>query len=116
MRRVHDYEEDPKDAIHCTPPDQPRRKKASAAPSSAAMKRTGSSAHSKVQVMSSAPPRQHGRTATQAQRYASPQTFYGQSDLVMTRPVSMADVQFSPVLAIPSASTDWHPYNAYYPS
>ncbi|KIX04064.1 uncharacterized protein Z518_07617 [Rhinocladiella mackenziei CBS 650.93] len=77
MKRVHDYVEDDSPKDRSTAPDQAKRRRAPAAPTSTPMKRSGSSAHAKAQALAGAaiPSRYYGRTISQA-RYAAPRKTY----------------------------------------
>jgi hypothetical protein len=95
MKRVHEYDEKdlPRDRI--TTADQAKRRKTQGSATSAPMKRSGSSAYAKVQVIAGAAINQrHGRVVNQA-RYNAPAMY--STELkgcnMMTSP--MGNVQYS---------------------
>ena len=120
MKRVHQYEETdaPSKKSPSSQSQQPKRRKASNAPTSVPMRRSGSSGVSKVHAMvnASIPVSNYGpisRTQYSGPNvYSMPRQDY---NVMMTQQVSMSDVQFShqPV-AISRTSRVSPPYSGVY--
>ncbi|KAK5040235.1 hypothetical protein LTS07_000732 [Exophiala sideris] len=98
MKRVHDYVEDDSPKERTTATDQPKRRKVPAVPSSAPMRRSGSSAYSKAQVMAGASVTPQYYAVNEA-RYNAPSMYPAQ---MMT--CALDDVQFAPTRTVSRTS------------
>ncbi|KAI1612863.1 hypothetical protein EDD36DRAFT_465010 [Exophiala viscosa] len=98
MKRVHDYVEDDSPKEQTTATEQPKRRKVPGVPSSAPMRRSGSSAYSKVQVMAGASVTPQYYAVNEA-RYNAPSVYPAQ---MMT--CALDDVHFAPARTVSRTS------------
>lgn len=114
MKRVHDYveQDSPK---HRPAPDQPKRRKASGPPTSAPMRRSGSSTVAKEKAMASAAiqAKHYGHQVNQAQ-YGAPCTY--SAPMQDYNALSLSQVQYSPTATISRASRTSPQYSRVYPA